>query len=101
MDTGNSPGKGYSENYQAGPLSFEFFFKDKKLITNSGFFQDHNHQLYGISKSTAAQSTLILDNSSACNFKKNNIGQSVVNKGFKLLINRSLMKKLLEYSMFA
>ena len=83
MDTGNSPGKGYSENYQAGPLSFEFFFKDKKLITNSGFFQDHNHQLYGISKSTATQSTLILDNSSACNFKKNNIGQSVVNKGFK------------------
>ena len=83
MDTGNSPSKSYSENYQAGPLSFEFFFKDKKLITNSGFFQDYNHQLYGISKSTATQSTLIIDNSSACNFKKNNIGQSVVNKGFK------------------
>ena len=63
MDTGSSPIKNYSENYQSGPLSFEFFFKDKKLITNSGYFQDHNHQLNSISKSTATHSTLILDNS--------------------------------------
>ena len=29
MDTGNNPGKNYSENYQSGPLSFEFFLKIK------------------------------------------------------------------------
>ncbi len=83
MDTGCNPAKNYSENYQGGPLSFEFFFKDKKLITNSGYFQDHNHQLNTISKTTANHSTLILDNSSACNFKKNSKGLSTVSKGFK------------------
>ncbi len=83
IDTGENPTKDYSENYQSGPLSFEFFFKDKKLITNSGYFQDHNHQLNSISKSTAAHSTLILDNSSACNFKKNSKSLSKVSKGFK------------------
>ncbi len=83
MDTGSNPGKNFSENYQSGPLSFEFFFKDKKLISNSGYFQNHAHQLNGISRSTATHSTLILDNSSACNFKKNNKGPSIVSKGFK------------------
>ena len=93
MDTGNNPSKNYSENYQAGPLSFEFFFKDRKLITNSGFFQDYNHQLNGISKSTATHSTLILDNSSVCNFKKNIKGPSLVNKGFKTFGNHVTYEK--------
>ncbi len=83
MDTGGNPPKNYSENYQGGPLSFEFFFKDKKLITNSGYFQDHNHQLNSISKTTAAHSTLILDNTSTCSFKKNSKGPSFITKGFK------------------
>ncbi len=83
MDTGNNPSKNFSDNYQSGPLSFEFFYKDRKLITNSGFFQDHNHQLNSISKSTATHSTLVLDNSSACNFTKNSNGSSTVSKGFK------------------
>ena len=83
MDTGSNPAKNYSANYQSGPLSFEFFFKGKKLITNSGYFQDHNHQLNSISKSTATHSTLILDNSSICNFKKNSRGPSLISKGFK------------------
>ncbi len=88
MDTGSNPAKNFSENYQSGPLSFEFFFKDKKLITNSGFFQDPNHQLNSISKSTATHSTLILDNSSACNFKKNGKGSSIISKGFKTFDNQ-------------
>ena len=87
MDTGSNPAKNYSENYQSGPLSFEFFFKNIKLITNSGYFQDYNHQLNSISKSTATHSTLILDNSSACNFKKNGKGPSTVYKGFKTFDN--------------
>ena len=93
MDTGNSPIKVYSDNYQSGPLSFEFFFKDKKLITNSGYFQDHTHQLNGISKTTAAHSTLTLDNSSACNFKKNKMGPSTVDKGFKTFDSQFIYEK--------
>ena len=88
MDTGSNPGKNYSENYQSGPLSFEFYFKNKKLITNSGYFQDHNHQLNRISRSTATHSTLILDNSSVCSFKKNSKGPSVVSRGFKTFDNQ-------------
>jgi uncharacterized heparinase superfamily protein len=88
MDTGSNPGKNYSENYQSGPLSFEFYFKNKKLITNSGYFQDHDHQLNRISRSTATHSTLILDNSSVCSFKKNSKGPSVVSKGFKTFDNQ-------------
>ena len=93
MDTGNNPAKNYSENYQSGPLSFEFFFKNAKLITNSGYFQDYNHQLNSISKSTATHSTLIIDNSSACNFKKNDKGLSTVNKGFKTFDNEVAYEK--------
>ena len=93
MDTGSNPGKNYSENYQSGPLSFEFFFNDKKLITNSGYFQDHSHQLNRISKSTATHSTLILDNSSACDFKKKNNGPSIVTKGFKTFDKQIINEK--------
>ena len=88
MDTGSNPGKNYSEDYQSGPLSFEFYFKNKKLITNSGYFQDHDHQLNRISRSTATHSTLILDNSSVCSFKKNSKGPSVVSRGFKTFDNQ-------------
>ncbi len=93
MDTGSSPSKNYSENYQSGPLSFEFFFKNAKLITNSGYFQEYNHQLNSISKSTATHSTLIIDNSSVCNFKKNDKGLSIVNKGFKTFDNEVAYEK--------
>ncbi len=93
MDTGSNPGKNYSENYQSGPLSFEFFFNDNKLITNSGYFQDHSHQLNRISKSTATHSTLILDNSSVCDFKKKNNGPSIVSKGFKTFDKQIINEK--------
>ncbi len=93
VDTGRNPDKNFSQNYQSGPLSFEFIFKDEKLITNSGYFQNHNHQLNGISKSTATHSTLILDNTSVSSYKKNNKGPSIVNKGFKTFDNRIVYEK--------
>ena len=93
MDTGSNPARNYSENYQSGPLSFEFFFKDEKLITNSGYYQNHNHQLNSISKSTATHSTLILDNSSVCDFKKKNNGPSIVSKGFKTFDKQIINEK--------
>ena len=93
MDIGSSPGKNFSENYQSGPLSFEFYYKNKKLITNSGYFQDHRHQLNGISKSTAAHSTLILDNSSVSNYKKKSKGPSIITRGFKTFDNEVIYEK--------
>ena len=61
MDIGSSPEKKFSTNYQSGALSFEIISKGKKLICNSGYFQNQNHQLNELSKSSAVHSTLILD----------------------------------------
>lgn len=79
MDIGSAPEVKFSENYQSGPLSFEMIFKGKKIICNSGYFQDQNNKLNLISRSTAAHSTLILNNNSVANFKKNFKGK-ILNK---------------------
>ena len=85
MDVGPTPDKRFSNFYQSGTLSFELYFKRKKLITNSGYFQDRKHQLHLISKSTAAHSTAIIDNSSICGFKKRFDGESIIKKNVKIL----------------
>jgi uncharacterized heparinase superfamily protein len=82
MDTGSTPDKSYSENYQSGPLSFEAIYKGNKIICNSGYFQNHKHQLNNISKSSVAHSTLILNNKSASTFKKKN-GQNILGNELK------------------
>ena len=93
MDIGSSPDKKYSENFQSGPLSFEFIYKGEKLICNSGYFQDQKHQLNKISRSTAAHSTLIVNNTSACTFKKRNNGSNIIDKGHKCLNKKILNEK--------
>ena len=40
MDIGSSPDKKFSSTYQAGALSFEIISNKKKLICNSGYFQN-------------------------------------------------------------
>ena len=93
MDIGPSPNKKYSESYQSGPLSFEIIFKGEKLICNSGYYQDQKHQLNKISKSSAAHSTLIVNNTSACSFKKDKKGLTVIDRGFKNLNNNIVNQK--------
>jgi len=93
MDVGSTPDKKYSENHQSGPLSFEIIFKGEKLICNSGYFQDFKHQLNKISKSSAIHSTLILNNTSACSFKKNKYGLTIVDKGYKTFNKEILNQK--------
>tara|TARA_B100000029_G_scaffold212912_1_gene210935 strand:- start:1963 stop:3591 length:1629 start_codon:yes stop_codon:yes gene_type:complete len=85
MDIGSSPDKKFSNNYQSGPLSFEIYYNGIKLITNSGYFQNNKHQLNYISRSSAAHSTLILDNNSVSRFKKNASGISQIEKGFRII----------------
>ena len=69
MDIGDPPPSKFSYNYQSGALSFEFIYKDRKLISNSGYFQDYKNKLNLISKSTAAHSALVIDNHSSCSFR--------------------------------
>jgi len=87
MDIGSSPDKKISSNYQAGALSFEITSNGKKLICNSGYFQNHNHQLNELSKSSAVHSTLILDDRSSCKFNK------IKNKGSKISHGLKILKK--------
>ena len=93
MDMGSAPERKFSNNYQSGVLSFEMICSGEKIITNSGYFQDFKHQLNSISKSTAAHSTLALDNNSVCNFKKNNKGKLVIERGFKILNKNVISEK--------
>tara|TARA_B100000131_G_scaffold65584_1_gene61941 strand:- start:970 stop:2601 length:1632 start_codon:yes stop_codon:yes gene_type:complete len=93
IDVGSSPDKKFSQNYQSGPLSFEMFYSGNKIITNSGFFQNYKHQLNSISKSTAAHSTLIIDNNSVNKFKKQNNADTVVDDSFKIFDKKIIIEK--------
>ena len=84
MDIGESPEKKFSHNYQSGSLSFEIISNGKKLISNSGYFQNHQHQLNNVSKSTATHNTLIIDNQSSCKLRKQGDGYSRIEQGIKI-----------------
>ena len=92
MDVGSTPDKKYSENYQSGPLSFEAIYKGNKIICNSGYFQNQNHKLNNISRSTVAHSTLILNNKSATSFKKKN-RKTILDNGLKSFNNNIVFEK--------
>ena len=84
-DIGASPDKKFSSNYQAGSLSFEIYSNGKKLICNSGYFKNFNHQLNKLSKSSAAHSTLILNDTSSCRFEKESNSRTSVSHGLKII----------------
>jgi len=71
FDIGSPPGKKYSKNYQSGPLSFEYFVDNYKIITNCGFGNKISKKAASISQLTSAQSTLCLNDSSVVKFEKN------------------------------
>ncbi len=70
MDVGSSPNPKYTQDYQSGTLSFEIISNGKKLITNCGYYKKNNQKLNEISKSSAAHSTLTIDDNSSCKFTK-------------------------------
>ena len=84
MDIGKNPNKNHSKDYQSGALSFEVISNGKKLISNSGYFSDKKSNLNKLSKSTALQSTLVIEDYSSCSFKKNRESNYVVSKGLKI-----------------
>ena len=93
MDIGSSPDKKFSSNYQAGALSFEIISSGKKLICNSGYFQNFKHQLNDLSKTTAVHSTLTLDDRSSCKFiKTQNLGSRIL-EGLKITSKNIVFEK--------
>jgi uncharacterized heparinase superfamily protein len=95
MDIGSSPDKKFSSNYQSGSLSFEIVSNGKKLICNSGYFQNIDNQLNRISKSSATQSTLVLDDNSSCKFTKDkdlDLG-SKISQGLKVMNKNIVFEK--------
>ena len=93
MDTGSSPDKKFSSDYQAGALSFEIISGGKKLICNSGYFQNFEHQLNELSKSSAMHSTLTLDDRSSCKFIKTTDLKSPISHGLKIIKKNIVFEK--------
>ena len=71
MDVGKPPQKKFSKSYQSGPLSFEYFLDGKKVITNSGFGSLISRKAELLSRLTACQSTLTINDTSITKFEKN------------------------------
>tara|TARA_Y100001980_G_C14525204_1_gene300677 strand:- start:661 stop:1545 length:885 start_codon:yes stop_codon:yes gene_type:complete len=92
VDVGSNPNKIFSNDYQAGALSFEIFSNDKKLISNAGYYSDKTNKLNRLSKSTALHNVLTIEDYSSCNFKKykNNF---VIEKGLKILKKNIVFEK--------
>ena len=82
-DIGSSPSKIFSNDYQAGALSFEIFSNDKKLISNAGYYSDKNNKFNKLSRSTALHCTLNIEDYSSCNFIKHQ-KNLIVDKGLKV-----------------
>jgi len=85
MDIGGSPSGNFSKFYQSGALSFEIFSNGKKLITNSGYFPNNKNKLSRLSKSTALQSTLSIEDHSSCDYRKLDKSNLIVDTGISII----------------
>ena len=70
MDAGSTPTQKYTVDYQSGALSFEIISNGKKLISNCGYYKNKENKLNQLSKASATQNTLIIDDNSSCKFSK-------------------------------
>ena len=78
FDVGEPPKKNFSDSYQSGPLSFEYFVNENKIITNCGFGSQISKKAELLSRLTSAQSTLCLNDTSVTKFERNKL----INKAF-------------------
>ena len=84
FDVGNPPKRKRSDNYQSGPLSFEYFIDNQKIITNCGFGNNISKKAKFLSRLTSAQSTLCLDDTSVIKFEKNYVFNNALKGSFKV-----------------
>ena len=92
MDAGSTPDLKYTKDYQSGALSFEIISNGKKLISNCGYYKKNNNKLNQLSKSSAAQSTLIIDDNSSCKFTKIH-NNWLIKKGLKIIKKNFIFEK--------
>ena len=92
MDAGSSPNLKYTKDYQSGALSFEIVTNGKKLISNCGYYQTNNNRLNILSKSSATQSTLVIDDNSSCKFTKVH-DTFLIKNGLKIIKKNSIFEK--------
>jgi uncharacterized heparinase superfamily protein len=85
IDANNPSSMLHSRNYQAGALSFELASNGIKFICNSGSGKNLGEELSYLSSSTAAHSTVTINDTSSCIFQKNALirkyfGNSLIEK---------------------
>tara|TARA_Y100000992_G_scaffold302580_1_gene277481 strand:+ start:706 stop:2286 length:1581 start_codon:yes stop_codon:yes gene_type:complete len=90
MDIGPSPTKKFSNNYQAGALSFEFSSNENKIFTNCGIYQNENSKLNKLSRSSALHNTLTIDDNSSCKF-------NFINRNYEVNNGLNITKKNIIY----
>ncbi len=78
IDIDKPPQKKFSKSYQSGPLSFEYYLDGIKIVTNSGFGNHISKKAELLSRLTACQSTLTINDTSITKFEKN----EMINKVF-------------------
>ena len=104
IDCGNPPSNNFAKYYQAGCLAFELISNKQKIICNSGYAKYLSPKLIALSRSTAAHSTLYLNNTSSCVFQKNQTinkvyGSSLIEK--HRVINKNYTEDKDFYSIIA
>ncbi len=93
FDIGGPPSKSFSKNYQSGPLSFEYFLDGVKIITNCGFGNNISKKAELISRLTASQSTLTINDTTVTKFERNQL----INRIFGTSIRNSFKTSEIKY----
>ena len=83
FDIGSPPEKNFSRNYQSGPLSFEYYLDGIKIISNSGFGNNISTKAELISRLTASQSTLTVNDTSITKFERSKLINRVFGNSIK------------------
>ena len=83
FDVGGPPNKNFSRNYQSGPLSFEYYLDGTKVITNCGYGKNISSKAELISRLTASQSTLTINDTSVTRFERNKLINRVFGNSIK------------------
>jgi len=91
FDAGNPPSSKFSNHYQAGCLAFELISKGEKIICNTGYGKYLNTKFSSLSRSTAAHSTLYLNDTSSSLFQKNKVIRKIY--GNSLIHQHKIVEK--------
>ncbi len=92
MDAGSTPTQKYTMDYQSGALSFEIISNGKKLISNCGYYKKKENKLNQLSKASATQNTLVIDDNSSCKFSKIQ-NTFLVKNGLKVIKKNFIIEK--------